>query len=186
MIRFTIIFLVIFQSITFAGVRQRPVKWATKMIGSDLKNFYHLDDKVYRSEQPDKESMERLEKFRIKEILNLRQYHSDDDEAKGTKLILHHIKVNTSKVSYQQIFRALEFIKNSKGPILIHCWHGSDRTGVISASYRIVFQNWSKKMAIDEMRNGGYGYHESFYPGLIKVIEKLDIKKFREKLDLKE
>jgi hypothetical protein len=37
---------------------------------------------------------------------------------------------------------------------------------------------------VDEMRNGGYGYHENFYPGLINIIKKLDVKLFRNKLGI--
>ena len=55
-----------------------------------------------------------------------------------------------------------------------HCWHGSDRTGLVSAMYRIVFGGWSKKEAIDELINGGYGYH-SMYKNISEFIEKVDI-----------
>jgi len=125
-----------------------------------------------------------IEKSGIKEVLNLRQHHTDVDETKKTKLVLHQIKVDTGKVSYQQIFQALEIIKNADGPILLHCWHGSDRTGVISASYRMVFQNWSRDQAIDEFKNGGYGYHQIVYPQLINVIQNLDVASFRKKLGI--
>ncbi len=182
MIKYILIFLLVAQSTVFAETRLRPDEWAKKVIGSDLENFYRLDKNVFRSEQPDKKSFSQIEKFGIKEILNLRQLHSDNDDTKKTQLILHHIKINTGKISSDQILEALQKIKNTKGPILIHCWHGSDRTGAISATYRIIFQNWSKAQAIDEFKNGGYGYHQKIYPELVQKIENLDIESFREKL----
>jgi protein tyrosine/serine phosphatase len=142
MVKNILITLIVLQSFAFADARQRPAQWATKSIDSKLENFYGLDNKVYRSEQPNSESFPQIERFGIREILNLRQYYTDSDEAKKTKLVLHHIRIDTGKISYAQILNALKIIKESKGPILIHCWHGSDRTGVVvSASYRIVFQN---------------------------------------------
>jgi protein tyrosine/serine phosphatase len=49
------------------------------------------------------------------------------------------------KMSIDEIKQSLEIIKNAPKPILIHCWHGSDRTGVVAASYRIIKQNGAKK-----------------------------------------
>ncbi len=184
MIKHILIFIFILQTTAFAETRLRPDEWASKIIGSDLENFYRIDKNVFRSEQPDEKSFFQIEKFGIKEALNLRQHHTDKDDAEETQLILHHIKINTGKISSSQILEALQKIKNAKGPILIHCWHGSDRTGVISAAYRIIFQSWSKAQAIDEFKNGGYGYHQKIFPELIQKIENLDVESFREKLGL--
>ncbi|MDD5359940.1 MAG: hypothetical protein PHI02_06705 [Sulfurovaceae bacterium] len=40
--------------------------------------------------------------------------------------------------------------------------------------YRIVKQKWSKKDAIDEFKNGGYGYHATIYPKLEQLLWGLD------------
>ncbi|MDT8391952.1 MAG: dual specificity protein phosphatase family protein [Lentisphaeria bacterium] len=164
--------------------RVRPANWAAPVIGSDLENFYKVDDKLYRSEQPDDDDFEKIEKLGIKEVLNLRNFHSDDEEAKDTKLKLHHLRMEAGKVTEADVLRALMLIKAAKGPILIHCWHGSDRTGIIAASYRVVFQNWSKENALDEMNNGGYGFHHKIYPNLIQLMNKLDVEACREKLGI--
>ena len=56
-----------------------------------LKNFYRIGDGVYRSDQPSAACFRELEKFGMREILNLRCYHTDTKEAQGTSLILHHL-----------------------------------------------------------------------------------------------
>lgn len=164
--------------------RVRPSSWAAPVIGSDLENFYQVDDKLYRSEQPDDDDFEMIEKLGIKEVLNLRNFHSDDEEAEDTKLKLHHLRMEAGKVTEADVLSALTIIKDAKGPVLIHCWHGSDRTGIIAAAYRVVCQNWSKEDALDEMKNGGYGYHYRTYPNLIRLMNKLDVKACREKLGI--
>ena len=58
----------------------------------------------------------------------------------------------------EQLIEALRIIKNRKAPIVIHCHHGSDRTGAVCALYRVVFQNVSKEDAIHEMTEGGFGF----------------------------
>lgn len=174
--------LFIFASPTFAGEERRPSEWASPVAGGIVKNFYRLDGKVYRSAQPDDEDMEALAKYGIQEILNLRQFHDDDDEAKGTVLKLHHVPMNAGEIRDEDVIRALTYIRDSKGPIVIHCWHGSDRTGTIAAMYRIVFHGWSKADAIDELVHGGYGYHAAFYGNIPRYIERVDVERIRRAL----
>lgn len=181
----TILLLIIICGYINAEVRVRPAEWGQKIIGSELDNFYKIDDKLYRSEQPDDDAMKEVEQFGIKQVLNLRNFHTDADEAEDTKLTLRKVKMNASGVTLEQIIEVLKIINSSKGPTLVHCWHGSDRTGVVVASYRIINQNWSKEKAIDEMRHGGYGYHARIYPNLIKLLKNLDVEKVKKAVQIK-
>lgn len=77
---------------------------------------------------------------------------------------------------------ALRVIRDRKGPILIHCLHGSDRTGGVLAMYRIVFQQYTKEEAIEEMKNGGFGFHK-VYRNIVRMIRKADIEQMRQELE---
>ncbi|OZG75030.1 protein tyrosine phosphatase [Hahella sp. CCB-MM4] len=167
-----------------AEPRLRPSDWAAPIIGSQLQNLYKVSDKLYRSEQPDEDEFKDISTLGIGEVLNLREYHSDDDEAEGVDLKLHQIKINAGDISEDQVIASLQIIQNSQSPILVHCWHGSDRTGAIVASYRVVFEGWPKDKAIDELVNGGYGYHESIYPNVVDLIKQLNVEKIRKDLGL--
>ena len=68
-------------------------------------------------------------------------------------------------------------------PIFVHCEHGSDRTGVCMAAYRVVVQGWSKKDAIREMTKGDYGFH-GIWENLIDYIQKMDVDAMRRKAGL--
>jgi tyrosine-protein phosphatase SIW14 len=156
-------------------IRTRPITWAQPVLGSSLGNLYKIDDELYRSKQPTSKDIDTIKKIGIKSILSFREYHDDSDIfKKEDNITLYSIKIKTSKMSINDIKQALEIIKNAPKPILIHCWHGSDRTGVVTASYRIVEQKWSKKDAIDEFKNGGYGYHEKTYPQLEELLWNLN------------
>ena len=74
---------------------------------SDLTNLYQIDSGVYRSEQPSKEGFKALEKYGIGEVFNLRNRHSDDDEAKGTSIKLHRVKTKAHSISEKQLIQAL-------------------------------------------------------------------------------
>jgi protein tyrosine/serine phosphatase len=161
-------------ALSAADTQQRPANWAQPVEAAELQNFYRLDDKVYRSAQPDRKGFEAAYTLGIRNVLNLRNYHSDDSKAKGVGLKLFRVKMEAGEFGTDTVVKALRIIKESEGPILIHCWHGSDRTGAVSALYRIVFQGWSKEDAVAELKNGGYGYH-SIYSNIPQFIRDADI-----------
>jgi len=161
-----------------ADASARPAKWAQPVAAQELKNFYRLDDKLYRSAQPDDEGFAELKQLGIGTILNLRDYHSDDDEAQGLGLKLHRVEMDAGAITVDQLVAALRIIHAAKGPVLVHCWHGSDRTGAVSAAYRIVMQGWSRDEAVEELIDGGYGYH-AIYGNIPTLLESLDVEALR-------
>lgn len=180
--RFFLLFIWICLFSDIAGLAQKAEKITLPESGLD--NFYRVDSGVYRADQPSVMAFKMLEQFGIKEILNLRNWHSDIDETRGTSLRLHRLKTRASKIDEREIVKALRIIKSRQGPILIHCWHGSDRTGAVIAMYRIVFQGWSKENAIKEMTEGGFGFHKQFSQ-IIDVINRADIAAIKRKLERK-
>ena len=70
---------------------------------SELTNLYKIDSGVYRSEQPSHEDFKALEKYGIGEALNLRNRHSDDDEAAGTNVKLHRVKTKAHSINEEQV-----------------------------------------------------------------------------------
>ncbi|HJD76021.1 MAG TPA: tyrosine-protein phosphatase [Bacteroides reticulotermitis] len=148
---------------------------------SKLVNLYRIDDGVYRSEQPGKNDFKALEAYGITEVLNLRNRHNDTDEASGTSLVLHRQKMKAHRVNEDQLIKALRVIHQRKGPIVIHCHHGSDRTGAVCAMYRIVFQGVSKEEAIREMKDGGFGFHR-IYKNIVRTIRNADVERIHRKV----
>jgi len=154
---------------------------STKIDSFKLSNLHQIDYGIFRSEQPDKLDFANLEKFGITEVLNLRRWHSDEKEAKKTNLILLHVPMRAEKIKDVDVIQALKIIKNRKGNILIHCKHGSDRTGLIIAMYRIVFQNYTKEQAIKEMTEGGFGFHK-IYKNIIGYIQQVNVEKIKQEI----
>ena len=181
---FCLLFVINNMAFAQQEIRLRPNNWAHPIINSKLENFYKISEQLYRSEQPDDKAFVQLQKFGIKTVLNLRKHHSDDDEAKDTKIKLYHLKLAARNLTEKDLLDALTIINNSQEPILIHCWHGSDRTGVVAAAYRMVFQNWTSTQAIDEFINGGYGYHQWAFPNLVELLKSLDIKQMQKDLGI--
>lgn len=153
----------------------RSPDWAEPVALDGVPNLHKINDNVYRSAQPTPEGIQNLEKIGIKTIINLRDFHDDKDEAKGIAVKRVDIPMLAWGVKDEEVVQALKQLGNkSEGPYLIHCMHGADRTGVVSAMYRVVYDNWDKKRAIDEMRNGGFGFHE-VWKNIVEYVEKVDV-----------
>lgn len=149
-----------------------------------LDNLYQVSDSLYRSEQPSRKGFGELDKLGIKTVLNFRRLWKDDRKARDTDMELVWMPLRAGELTESELLAALTAIKNAEKPVLIHCWHGSDRTGAISAAYRIVFEGWSKARAIEELRIEALGYHEDWYPNVIDLINDLDAQSFRTALNI--
>ncbi len=167
---------------TAAATATRPAAWAQPVPAQHLKNFYKLNDRVYRSAQPEAEGMKEAAALGIREILNLRDYHDDKDEAAGAGLILHQVDLSAHNLNDQDLARALRSIRDAKGPILIHCQHGADRTGAVCALYRVVYDDWTMDAALEELAKGDYGFH-AIWINIPNHLRKMDIKKFKAAID---
>ncbi len=149
--------------------------YADNITESVTGNLHYVAPGIYRSGQPTAENMRELEMLGLKSVLNLRNFHSDDDEAKGTGLTLYRVKMSAGDINNADVIAALKIVRDAQKPILIHCWHGSDRTGVIVAMYRIAFEEWDKEVAISELMQPEYGHHQDFYSNIPEYIRKVDI-----------
>jgi len=125
--------------------------------------------------------MRELEKRGIETVVSLRVFHSDREFLKGTDLNYERITFQTWAPEDDEVIRFLNIVSDSRQtPVLVHCLHGSDRTGAMCAVYRIVVQGWSKEAAINEMKNGGYGHHK-IWRNLEKWIQRIDVAALRAK-----
>jgi len=158
--------------------RVRPATWAQPVIGAGPGNWFQVSDELYRCEQPSSKEMKVLETFGMKAVVNLREFHSDKDEAEKTALTVSEIKLDAGELPYTQLVAALKLVLSAPKPVVVHCWHGSDRTGAVVAGYRVAVQGWTPAAALDEMVNGGYGHHQ-MYDNLRALIGGLDAAKLR-------
>jgi protein tyrosine/serine phosphatase len=165
-------------SLVAPNTKQEAVKVELK----GLKNLYKVNDSLFRSEQPNKSAMHELQELGIRTVFNLRNWHSDKNEVKGTNIEIQRLRLKASKITQQDILDALKIIKQSPKPVLVHCLHGSDRTGCIIAAYRMVYENWSKEDAIKEFQNEALGYHETWFPNILITLQNLDVTKIRAEL----
>ena len=163
----------------------RPDDWADPLAGQGhtLDNLHRITPTLYRSGQPKRADVEALKALGIETVISLRSFNSDERALAGSGIALVRIPIDTWSIDDAKVLRALVAIRRAEqhGPVLIHCWHGADRTGVVSAAYRMALQGWTKDAARHEMFRGGYGYH-TLWRNIPHYIEELDVDALRKPL----
>jgi hypothetical protein len=152
-----------------------------RAIYSHSKRLREVDPgRFYRSGQMTAEGFaETVARFGIRTIINLQDEYPDPDIhvhflGGGTipeselcrRLGVRYVYLVPDLISRRKVpahrpkaidrFLAL-LDQESTYPVLIHCRAGLHRTGVLSAVYRMEYQNWSRGQAFRELKANGFG-----------------------------
>lgn len=155
-----------------------------QFFGNSVPNYTTVKDSLlYRGGQPSLAGMRKLSKSGIGTIVNLRARNKDK------KTISKHFQGKLKSIHlpiipfYPTEATVVAFLKlftdKNKYPVFVHCFHGADRTGLMCAMYRIVYDGWDKRSAIAEMRSNGFHFWQR---GIISYIEKSDIDLIKQKV----
>ena len=163
----------------------RPSARAVPIALNGVPNLHKVSETLYRSAQPTVVGMQNLKKLGIKTIINVRTFHSDQDELNETGWESVRLHMKTWHMEDEDAIRFLQIATDPAcTPVLVHCQHGADRTGGLCAAYRVVVQGWTKEDAIQEMTEGGFGFHTIWF-NIPRWIGNLDVDAVREKSHLK-
>jgi protein tyrosine phosphatase (PTP) superfamily phosphohydrolase (DUF442 family) len=184
-----IVFLILFSASfasnakdSVATVSIRPSEWAVPLEIKGLSNLHQVTPMIYRSAQPDNNSGSAIAKLGIKTVLSFRKRNKDEPLHKTPGVVFKRYPLYTWDIEEKDILAVLRILNDpANQPILVHCTHGADRTGLMMASYRMIVQNWSKQAAIAEMKQGEYEYHV-IWKNIEHRIAKMDIAKMRAEL----
>lgn len=155
----------------------RPPEWAQPV--EVQYNLFQMSPTLYRSALPDSGAVSLLEKLKIGTVISFLP-EADSSWLSIPGIAQVQLPYRTNHVDDADIIKALRTIQTAeaKGPVLMHCKHGSDRTGLIAAMYRVVVQGWSKEDALNEMTHGGFGDSTHFKDG-IRYMMQADVDKLR-------
>ncbi len=162
----------------------RPAAWAKLVVQVGVPNLHKITTNLYRSAQPTAEGFQNLKKMGIKTVINLRSFNSDRDEIGNTGIVPEHIFMKAWHPERKEVVKFLQLVTDEKRyPILFHCQHGADRTGIMCAIYRIAVQGWNREDAIQEMKEGGYGFH-TIWVNLPTWLDELDIESIKKEVGI--
>ena len=129
--------------------------------------------KIYRSGQPSQGQLgEWMQQYGFRAILTLRfgvpPYEKELAERYGVKL--YHVPFSATKGLGEGQWEEIRTILTDESnlPLLVHCHGGGDRSGIVTALYRIEIQGWPLDKALKEMN---LHYHVPLrYPALQKQL----------------
>lgn len=137
-----------------------------------LPNFARVSRNLYRAAAADRAGLIRVKLMGVKTVIDLRQVHSDILNLKGLGLNYVRIPMNPANAEDEDVADFLHLVRNPDyQPLFVHCTHGSDRTGVIVAIYRVMEQNWAVEQAAQELPR--FGFHEVWVP-LLRYLKTFD------------
>jgi protein tyrosine/serine phosphatase len=128
-----------------------------------VKNLHQVTDNLYRSGHLNASDMDELKQLGITKIISLEDYDPSAAEQEQTAAVARGIDFkwmpmdSYDKPTVEQIESTHEEIRaNEGGKTLVHCFRGSDRTGITVAAWRMVEQQWTKQRAVTELRSLGH------------------------------
>ena len=127
-----------------------------------IKNFRIVNDWFYRGGQPLNQEFKQLKNLGVKTVICLRWNKNiiKEELELGQSLNLNVISIPLTYwklPNKEEIKKYFDIINNTNmRPVYLHCKHGSDRTGMLAAFYRMKMEGWTADQAYDEMRNSGF------------------------------
>ncbi len=167
------------------AVHANPSSWASRIMVDGVPNLHRVAPNFYRSGQPTSAGFRALTmRYGVRTVINLRDAHSDEPYVTGLHLRLHKIGMHVWHIEQEDLAQALHILRTAmpQGPTLVHCTFGADRTGVVTALYRILYQGWSREAAIDEMEHGDFGYHDMWI-NIPMFVRGIDLEQLKRDID---
>ncbi|HOE69309.1 MAG TPA: tyrosine-protein phosphatase [Candidatus Omnitrophota bacterium] len=137
-------------------------------------NFHVVVPGIWRSAQPNEESLLRMKLYGLKTIVNLRGSEAIESwERKFAKQLgiqYYHFPLDARKeVPLKTLDAILSVLSDpANQPVLFHCHAGKDRTGMVAAAYKIAHASEAFTDIHREMLM--YGYDEPGYPAMMKTL----------------
>jgi protein tyrosine/serine phosphatase len=149
--------------------------------GEDLPyNFYELDPgKAYRSSQPTGPQLKNaIGMLGLKTVINLRGpnpgvdwYDQEVAVCKEMNVPLADFPMSSGSLPEPDLLKGIvNTLKTAEYPILIHCAGGSDRTGAVSAIYKMLIDGADKSVAREQL-SPRYFHFQVNAPSMDRLLE---------------
>lgn len=134
-----------------------------------IPNFSQFSTNLWRGGQPHGQDWDTLRTFGITTVVKL-NLESEGSDAKavelGMNMVTCPINLWQETIGEPDLTRLVEIVMSIQPFTLIHCTHGSDRTGLLVGIYRVWREGWAVRRAWEEMQS--WRFHRMLF-GLDKA-----------------
>ena len=141
---------------------EQPLEDSSGEVAATLPLFHRVDENYVRGSQPARGGISTLKRLGVRTIVDLRSIYDYSDDLKAAAEI--------SGLAYQWIpmsvwnppsdDEARKFVSivsdATNGPFFVFCTDGLNRTGEMTAIYRVARDNWTVEKALDEADELGF------------------------------
>lgn len=141
----------------------------SELNSKELPRFRAVHRYFYRGAAPSFAGMDQLKQMGFKTVIDLRQtpIMIEAERTHLAKLGIEYVSIPMgdwvpSGEKRQRFVQIMSAAANnpSLGPVFLHCSHGSDRTGFLTALWRVEHDHWSVAQAFGEMLHHGFLIHK--------------------------
>ncbi len=157
-----------------AGAQAHPAReFGKKKKVKGVDNFGEVTPTLFRGAQPTQKGFEALSKMGVEIVVDARGERSDSEGKVVRALGMKYVAIPWHcPFPRDEVFvRFLKLLKeNPDKKVFVHCRLGDDRTGMMTASYRMAAEGWSADDAMAEMGAIWVLAGASFYlpePGIV-------------------
>lgn len=143
----------------------------------NLPNFHQVHPFLYRGGEPTAEGLKQLSNMGVKTIIDLRGHKEkvlqEKALAKSLGMKCINLPMTDKAPTDKQVKTFISTVEKaqadqSKGPVFLHCAHGSDRTGCLVGIWRVSHDNYTYDEAYKEMRKYYFGPKYTLLSGAVQ------------------
>jgi protein tyrosine phosphatase (PTP) superfamily phosphohydrolase (DUF442 family) len=141
---------------------EQPLEDSSGEVAATLPLFHRVDENYARGSQPARGGISTLKRLGVKTIVDLRSPYDYSEEVKAAAEVsgLNYQRVPMSVWNPPTDDEAQKFVSivsdATNGPFFVFCADGLNRTGEMTAIYRVARDNWTVEKALDEADELGF------------------------------
>ena len=157
------------KSLDGVSIAEEPLDDSSGEVAATLPLFHRVDENYARGSQPMRGGINALKRLGVRTVVDLRSIYDYTDEVKTVAEIagLRYEWIPMSVWNPPTDDEAKKFISlvtdTANGPFFVFCADGLNRTGEMTAIYRVARDNWTVEKALDEADRLGFS---PYYWGL--------------------
>jgi tyrosine-protein phosphatase SIW14 len=148
---------------------------ARKLSLDGVANFGEVSPTLYRGAQPRRDGLTNLLRMGIELVVDLRDGERLEERDAVTKLGMEYVAIPwlCNQPDNETTARFLTLLRDNRDKrIFVHCYYGTDRTGMMIAAMRMTEEKWTAAEARKEMNAYGFSLaHRMMCPGLASYEE---------------